>query len=74
MKKIKEAVEILRLNVEAYPESANVYDSLGEAYLNAGDKPHAIENYEKSLKLDPNNAGAVEKLKGLKAQGPNGTG
>ena len=28
MKKMKEAVEILRLNVEAYPESANVYDSL----------------------------------------------
>ena len=70
MKQIKEAIEILSLNVEAFPQSANVYDSLGEAYLNAGDKTRAIENYGKSLQLDTNNAGATEKLKELKAQSP----
>ena len=70
MKKIPEAIEILRLNVEAYPQSANVYDSLGEAYLNAGDKQRATDNYEKSLQLDHDNAGAIEKLKQLKAQAP----
>jgi imidazolonepropionase-like amidohydrolase len=69
MKQLREAVEILRLNAEAYPQSANVYDSLGEAYLKAGDKQRSIENYEKSLKLDPNNAGAVEKLREMKAEG-----
>lgn len=68
MRKINEAVQILRLNAEAYPQSANAYDSLGEAYLNAGDKQRAAENYERSLQLDPNNVGAVEKLKQLKPQ------
>jgi tetratricopeptide (TPR) repeat protein len=55
--------KITPLNVEAYPESSNVYDSLGEAYMLNGEKAPAIENYEKSLKLNPNNANAVEKLK-----------
>ena len=36
--KNKEAIEIFKLNVEAYPESWNVYDSLGEAYMNDGQK------------------------------------
>ena len=67
MKRIKDAIAILKLNVEAYPQSANVYDSLGEAYMGDGDKELAIENYEKSLQLDPRNQGALEKLKQLKA-------
>ena len=65
--KIKEAIRVFQLNVEAYPQSGNVYDSLGEAYMKNGDKELAIENYEKSLKLDPGNANAVEMLKKLKA-------
>jgi cytochrome c-type biogenesis protein CcmH/NrfG len=67
-KKLKEAIEVLRLNVEAFPQSANVYDSLGEAYLNAADKARALENYQRSLELDPGNAGAAEKVKQLKSQ------
>jgi len=46
--RFKEAVRILQLNVEAYPQSSNVYDSLGEAYMDDGDKPQAIANYRKS--------------------------
>jgi tetratricopeptide (TPR) repeat protein len=46
--------------VEAYPQSANVYDSLGEAYLLRGDKEKAIENYQKSLDLDPKSENAKE--------------
>ncbi len=38
MKKVREAIEIFKLNVEAYPQSANVYDSLGQAYMTNGDK------------------------------------
>ncbi|HEV2667251.1 MAG TPA: serine hydrolase, partial [Blastocatellia bacterium] len=67
-KKIKEAIKVFQLNVEAYPESSNVYDSLGEAFMLNGEKAPAIENYEKSLKLNSNNANAVEKLKLLRAQ------
>ncbi len=64
--KIKEAIDVLRLNVYLYPKSANTYDSLGEAYLLAGDTALAIKNYEKSLALDPKNNNAIEKLKQLK--------
>ena len=43
-----------------------MYDSLGEAYMKAGEKELAIQNYEKSLQLDPKNMNAVEMLKKLK--------
>ena len=66
--RIKEAIRVLQLNVEAYPQSGNVYDSLGEAYMKNGEKQLAIENYEKSLKLDPANANAVAMLKKLREQ------
>lgn len=46
----------------------NAYDSLGEAYMNAGDKERAIENYEKSLKLNPNNASGMANLKKLRGE------
>jgi len=65
--KFTEAIRILQLNVEAYTQSSNVYDSLGEAYMNAGDKPQAIANYQKSLQLNPKNGGAVTMLKKLSA-------
>jgi tetratricopeptide (TPR) repeat protein len=67
-KKVKEAVEILKLNVEAYPASANVYDSLAEAYLVGGDTALAVQHYEKSLSIDPGNINAAAMLKKLKGQ------
>lgn len=53
--KVPEAIEVFKLNVEAFPKSGNVYDSLGEAYLKNGDKKLAVQNYKKSLELDPTN-------------------
>ena len=67
-KKLKEAIAVLKLNVEAYPKSPNVYDSLGEAYAEAGEKELAIKNYEKSLELDPKSQSGIDALKKLKAQ------
>jgi 3-oxoadipate enol-lactonase len=64
--KIKEAIELFKLNTAAYPNSSNTYDSLGEAYLADGQKDLAIKNYEKSLELNPNNANARKVLKDLK--------
>jgi len=66
-KKFKEAISILQLNVEAYPQSSNVYDSLGEAYMDDGVKPLAIANCQKSLELNPKNRGAVVMLQRLNA-------
>ena len=66
-KKVSEAIEIFKLNVVAYPQGYNTYDSLGEAYMIAGNKDLAILNYEKSLKLNPQNTNAIDVLKKLKA-------
>ena len=54
-----EAIEVFRKNVEAYPQSANVYDSLAEAYEKAGDLKRAKENYARAAAIgksvaDPN--------------------
>jgi cytochrome c-type biogenesis protein CcmH/NrfG len=54
------------LNAESYPQSANVYDSMGEAYMIKGNKEEALTNYEKSLKLNPKNKNAEENIKKLK--------
>lgn len=61
------AIAIFSLNVELHPESGNVYDSLGEAYMIAGQREQAIENYRRSLELDPDNENAKEKLQELGA-------
>lgn len=60
-----DAITIFKLNVEEYPKSGNVYDSLAEAYAKNGQKQLAIDNYRKSLELDPKNENAVNKLKEL---------
>jgi tetratricopeptide (TPR) repeat protein len=65
-KKVKEAIEVFKLNVKIHPESWNVYDSLGEAYAAAGDKKEAIANYEKSIQLNPNNDSGKATLAKLK--------
>lgn len=65
---IKEAIEIFKLNSEAYPESANVYDSLGEGCIANGNVQLAIENYKKSLELNPDNENAKEMLKKLESK------
>lgn len=65
--KVTEAIEIFKLNVENFPESYNVYDSLGEAYMVGGQRELAIRNYRKSLELNPKNDNAVEMLKRLES-------
>ncbi|MEO8665877.1 MAG: serine hydrolase [Ignavibacteria bacterium] len=63
--KFDEAIAMFTILVEAFPESANAFDSLGEGYMKAGNNPEAIRNYKKSLELDPKNENAkkmIEKL------------
>ena len=66
--RVKEAVEVFKLNVTAFPQSFNVYDSLGEAYAANGEREQAIRNYRKSLELNPQNTNAIEALKKLEQQ------
>ena len=63
--KVRDAVEIFKLNAEAYPKSFNAWDSLAESYKAAGETDLAIESYRKSLELNPANANAVTMLKAL---------
>ena len=60
--KINEAIEIFKINVDAFPKSGNAYDSLGEAYLKSGNKELAIQNYKKSVALDPKNENGMKVL------------
>ena len=63
--KSKEAIEIFKLNVEAYPKGFNAYDSLAEAYSTINERELAIQNYKKSLELNPNNTNAAQVIKRL---------
>jgi len=67
-KKVSEAIEIFKLNVEAYPAAFNTYDSLGEGYMISGNTELAIKNYKKSLELNPKNTGATQMLKRLEGK------
>ena len=66
MKRVKDAIEVFKLNVEDYPQSWNTYDSLGEAYMIDGNKELAIKNYERSIELDPKNTNGIAYLKKLR--------
>ena len=63
--RVSDAITVFQLNAEEYPKVANVYDSLAEAYAMAGNRRLAIENYKRSLELDPKNQSAIDHLKEL---------
>lgn len=65
-KDIAAAVRVFLLNAQTFPNSANVWDSLAEAYMKSGDQKTARKYYEKSLKLDPKNENAKENLKKIR--------
>jgi tetratricopeptide (TPR) repeat protein len=73
-KKVKEAIEVFRLNTEDFTESSNVYDSLAEAYLTDGNKTLAAQYYRRSLELNPQNQNAVRMLKSIEAPEANKAG
>ena len=63
--KYDEAIKLFQLNIDAYPESYNTYDSMGEALMNKGDKEGAIKNYKKSIELNSQNLNGYTMLKKL---------
>jgi uncharacterized protein len=74
MKKFDEAVTVFQRNVALYPGSANVYDSLGEGYENAGKFTLATESFQKAIELgtknsDPNLSAYNDHLKRVTAEG-----
>jgi glyoxylase-like metal-dependent hydrolase (beta-lactamase superfamily II) len=63
--KIDEAIEVFKLNIDAFPKSWNVYDSLAEAYITKGINELAIKYYKKSIELNPENNNAKDIIKRL---------
>jgi CubicO group peptidase (beta-lactamase class C family) len=59
IKRLKDAIEIFKLNVEMFPKSASAFDTLGETYLADDQKDLALANYKKVVELDPTNANAL---------------
>ncbi|MBC9798546.1 serine hydrolase domain-containing protein [Sinomicrobium weinanense] len=60
--KVKLARDIFKINMFLYPDSFNVYDSYAEACLKNSELDLAVENYKKSLELNPENANAEKML------------
>ena len=63
---VTEAIEIFKLIVAEFPNSANPYDSLAEAYLQAGNKELSLINYQKSIALNPDNFAAEDQIELIK--------
>jgi tetratricopeptide (TPR) repeat protein len=61
-KKTDEAIALFELNAKEYPDSWNVYDSLGEAYLVTGQYDEAEKYYQIALKMNPEAESAQKAL------------
>ena len=65
LKRIPDAIAVLRLNVDPFPASANAHDSLAEACLANREFECALTHFKAVLELDPGNSGAKNELKKL---------
>jgi tetratricopeptide (TPR) repeat protein len=63
---VKDAIAIFGLVIAEFPNSANAYDSMGEAYLVAGDSIRSLQFYERSLKMNPDNYHAEDVIQSIR--------
>ena len=68
MKKQRDAIRVLALEAQLFPQSAAAHQSLGDAYAAAGETKLAIDSYQRSLALNPKNEAARAALSKLRAQ------
>jgi CubicO group peptidase (beta-lactamase class C family) len=61
--RMDQALAVFEINVDAFPNSSNAYDSYGEALIYNGDRKASIENYKKSVELNPYNQNGIDMLK-----------
>ena len=61
-----DAIAIFGLVISEFPNSANAYDSMGEAYLEAKDSAKALQFYEKALLMNPDNFYAEDVIQKIK--------
>jgi len=65
-KQAGQAVAILRLNTTLFPKSWNAYDSLAKILEDSGNRAAAIDNYSRSLQINPANSHVAEHLRNLR--------
>ena len=65
-KKTDQAVAVLGLCTAAFPDYWECYDQIGRIHMTVGNKQLAIENLNKSVELNPDNAETLEMLKKLR--------
>jgi len=63
-----EAIDIFKYNLAKHPNSANAYESLAEGYEDIGEKVLALQNFKKTVELDPNNQYAADRIKKLESE------
>jgi len=66
--KKKEAIAIFKFNLAANPASSNAYESPAEGYENIGEKELALQNFKKTVELDPANHYAADRIKELEGE------
>lgn len=59
------SIYLFKKNAELHPESANVWDSLGEGYYAKGEKELALKSYKKSVELNPKNENGLRMIEKL---------
>jgi predicted negative regulator of RcsB-dependent stress response len=62
---VHDAAAILKLTMEEYPNSANVYDSYGDALLAKGDTTNALIQFKKCVEMDHTFTATKEKIEKL---------
>lgn len=60
-----EAKELFKINMALYPNSSNVYDSMGDLYFSKKDTVNAILYYKKALAINPENRSSKARLNRL---------
>ena len=63
--KSQQGIDVFLLATQLFPNSANLFDSLAEGYLYIGEEEKAIDNFKKSLALNPQNQNAINRLEQL---------
>jgi tetratricopeptide (TPR) repeat protein len=64
---VAQAVELFELNTRVFPEAFNAWDSLGEGHMLLGNDEEAIQSYQRSLELNPDNANAEDMIAQIRA-------
>ncbi|MEI7583658.1 alpha/beta hydrolase-fold protein [Runella sp.] len=67
----QKSLKVINMGLKYHPESSNLHDKLGAAYLLNKNIPKAIESYQKALKLNPANEIAKKRIEDLTKQTKN---